>query len=295
MMRIHNSKAGGVGSLPLWQEALFLRLPLVVLLIAVGIGGGAGCSMFKKKPELSAEDSFQTGKKEFDDEDYAQAIPHFQKILEDYPFSIHAIPAELKIAECYFLDEKYAEALVHLNGFEELHPLNDQIPFVIWMKAVSHFGQFSTIDRDISSLENAQRECNELIQRFPDSPYVEQSQPMLDEIRDKLVEHEFYVARFYYQNGDLEAALSRFNKITTQYREQDMTDRAIYYAGKSYFFLEELEKANDRFQVLIDDFPESPYIPRANLFIEDMDGEPYSKVSKYFRVKERLFRYFGYE
>ena len=61
------------------------------------MGVGTGCTWFKDKPELSAEDNYLKGMAEYKDKDYKDAIPYFQKILENYPFSIHAIPAELRL------------------------------------------------------------------------------------------------------------------------------------------------------------------------------------------------------
>ena len=255
----------------------------------------SGCSWFKDKPELNAEANYQKGMEEFDDEDYADAIPYFQKILENYPFSIYAIPAELKIAESYFLDEKYVEALVHLQGFEELHPTNEEIPYVIWMKAVSFYEQFSSIDRDVSPLKNAKQELEELQARFPASMYADQAGPLLDKVLKGLAKHDFYVARFYYQDADFQAALSRFEGILETYQGKDVKDRALYYIGKCYYFQHNGRKATEAFQDLLQTYPDSPYAPHARNFLNDIEQGRFTIISKYFRLKEHLFKYFGYE
>lgn len=255
----------------------------------------AGCSWFKEKPEISAEENFEKGMKEFEDESYLNAIPFFQKILENYPFSIHAVPSELKIAECYFLEEKYAEALVHLQGFEELHPTNEQIPFVIWMKGVSYKDQFSTIDRDVTSLENAQREFEKLRQRFPESSYAAKAEPLHKEIRQSLSEHDFYVARFYYRDGEFRAALPRFQRILERFPEEGIADKALYFIGKCHFFLEENDGAREAFFELLRTYPNSPYRESAEAFLLDLSEGRFTIVSRYFRLKERVFRWLGYE
>jgi len=264
------------------------------LLCLVLVGAGA-CSWFKEKPELSAEENFQKGMKEFEKEHYQNAIPFFQKILENYPFSIYAVPAELKIAECYFLDEKYPEALVHLQGFEELHPTNEQIPYVLWMKGVAYLDQFSTIDRDVSALESAQREFEKLRSRFPDSPYSEKAEPQLQDIRAKLAEHDFYVAHFYYRAGRFQAALPRFKRILEKYPEAGIADRALYGMGKCHYFMDDSEKAREAFETLVRTYPESPYRKYAERFLADLQEGRFRIVSHSFRMKERFFRWLGYE
>lgn len=273
------------------------KVTLLLLCMAAFLAGTvcSGCSWFKEKPELSAEENYQKGMEEFGDKDYADAIPYFQKILENYPFSVHAVPAELKIAECYFLDEKYVEALVHLQGFEELHPTNEQIPYVIWMKAGSFFEQFSTIDRDVSPLKNARQELEGLQSRFPESPYAQKAGPMLEKVLERLARHDFYVARFYYQDSDFPAALVRFNMILSSYPAKDVKDRAMYYVGKCHYFLRNDQQARETFEDLLRTYPDSRYVPQARRFLKDLEQGRKGIISRYFRLKEHLFKYFGYE
>ena len=254
-----------------------------------------GCAARQEPPEPSAEEDYQVGMEKFNNKKYTDAIPYYQKILENYPFSFYAVQAELKIAESYFLDKKYVEALVHLSGFQELHPTNENIPYVIWMKAVSYAKQFRTIDRDVSAMQNAKRELIELKTRFPNSPYVKEADAMLAEVDAKLSAHDFYVARFYYRNADYFAALKRFRRILEVYPTEGIADRALYYIGKCYFFLREDQESLGAFKSLVQKYPKSPYRSKAETFIEDLEGGPFSIVSRYFRFKERVFSWMGYE
>jgi outer membrane protein assembly factor BamD len=264
----------------------------LILLLAVSL---SACTLFREKTELSAEANYKKGMKEFEEEDFTRAIPYFQKVLENYPFSMYAVPAELKIAESYFYDEKYVEALVHLQGFEELHPTNDQIPKVIWMKAVSYYEQFTSIDRDVSCLENARRELEELDARFPDSPVMENAEEIRGKVMNRLARHDFYVARFYYRDAEFQAALFRLYGILDEYRGEDVTDRTIYYIGKCHFFLQDNEPAMKAFNALLQHFPDSKYVSRSKMFMRDIEKGRYTMVSRYFRFKERVFGYVGYE
>lgn len=254
-----------------------------------------GCSSVKEKPELTAEENYRLGMQEFDKKDYEDAIPYYQKILENYPFSIYAIKAELKIAESYFLDKKYVEALVHLNGFQELHPTNENIPYVVWMKAVCYSEEFRTIDRDVSALQNAKRELIELKTRFPESPYATDADAMRVKVDGKLAAHDFYVARFYYRDADYFAALHRFQRILERYPIEGIADRALYYIGKCNFFLREDRSAEEAFRSLVAKYPESPYRSKAETFLRDIEGGRFTLVSRYFRFKERVFYWVGYE
>jgi outer membrane protein assembly factor BamD len=235
------------------------------------------------------------GMEKFDKKNYRDAIPYFQRILENYPFSFYAIQAELKIAESYFLDKKYVEALVHLHGFQELHPTNENIPFVLWMKAVCYSEQFRTIDRDVSAMDSSKRELVELTTRFPGSPYAQEAREMLVKVDGRLAEHDFYVAHFYYRGADYYAALKRFQRILDKYPIEGVVDRTLYCMGKCYFFLREDPKAQEAFSSVVHRYPDSPYRSKAEAFLRDLEGSRFTRVSRFFRAKERVFYMFGYE
>ncbi len=264
-----------------------------VLLTVIALVGG--CASRKEPPEPTAEQDYRTGMEKFDKKDYRAAIPYYQKILENYPFSFYAIQAELKIAESYFLDKKYVEALVHLHGFQELHPTNENIPYVMWMKAVSYSEQFRTIDRDVSAMDSSKRELMELTIRFPGSPYAQEANAMLLKVNGRLAEHDFYVAHFYYRGADYYAALKRFQRILDKYPIEGVADRALYYMGKSYFFLREDPAALEAFSSLVHRYPDSPYRSKAETFRRDMEKGRFTMVSRFFRFKERVFYWAGYE
>ena len=266
--------------------------PVALLLI---IALAWACASVKEKPEPTAEENYRMGMERFEKKKYQDAIPFFQKILQNYPFSIYAIQAELKIAESYFLDKKYVEALIHLQGFRELHPTNEHIPYVIWMKAVAYSEEFRSIDRDVSAMENAKRELLELTTRFSESPYAREAAALLETLNGRLAAHDFYVARYYYRGANYDAALSRLQRILDEYPIEGVADRALYYIGKSYFFLREDPPAVEAFGSLLERYPESPYRPNAETFLKDIERGRFTFVSRYFRFKERFFYWLGYE
>ena len=273
----------------------WFRASVSLMLIALVIALVGGCASRKEPLEPTAEENYQMGMEKFDKKDYRDAIPIFQRILENYPFSFYAIQAELKIAESYFLDKKYVEALVHLQGFQELHPANENIPFVLWMKAVCYSEQFRTIDRDVSAMDNAKRELVDLTTRFPGSPYAQEANEMLVKANGRLAEHDFYVAHLYYRGADYHAALKRFQRILDKYPIEGVVDRALYCMGKCYFFLREDPKAQDAFSSLVQRYPDSPYRSKAEAFLKDIKKGRFTRVSRFFRAKERVFYMFGYE
>ena len=70
--------------------------------------------------------------------DYTKAIETFQAIIDNYPYSDYAIQAELAIADAYFEDEKYEEALSYYRDFGDLHPQHEKVPYTLFQAALCH-------------------------------------------------------------------------------------------------------------------------------------------------------------
>jgi outer membrane protein assembly factor BamD len=63
---------------------------------------------------------------------YVKAIEKLQSIIDNYPYSDVAVLAELKIADAYFDDFRYDEALSYYRDFADLHPQNEKVPYTIF-------------------------------------------------------------------------------------------------------------------------------------------------------------------
>ncbi len=71
--------------------------------------------------------------------------------------------------------------------------------------------------------------------------------------------------------------------------------RTLYCMGKCYFFLREDPKALEAFNSLVHRYPDSPYGSKAEAFLKDIEKGRFTRVSRFFRAKERVFYMFGYE
>ena len=76
------------------------------------------------KADPSAEALFDEGTRAFNEKKYVRGIDSFSKIRTDHPFSPLVTQAELKMAEGYFLNEQYPEAINAFKEFQTLHPTN---------------------------------------------------------------------------------------------------------------------------------------------------------------------------
>jgi len=189
-----------------------------------------GCSLFRgKKAEKAAIELASEGIDHYDAGSYKKAIESFEQLRDWYPFSKYAILAELKIADSHYHLKQYEDAIFAYEVFENLHPRNEAIPYVVYQIGMSYFDQIGTVDRDQTSAQNALKTFSRLVQQHPNSSYARKADSHIKVCLKSLAGHDYYVGLFYYKGKHYKAALKRFESIITQYPDVGIHFDALQY------------------------------------------------------------------
>lgn len=200
---------------------------LVLLLVAFVIA--LGCGQKKPPQEKTADELAEEGLKEFNLGNYYLAIDHFKKLKDWYPFSNKAILAELKIADSYYYQKLYPQAIAAYNEFANLHPRNESSPYVLFQIGQCFFDQMPTIDRDQMPAQQAYNSYSRLIRQFPETTYLHTAQANMKKCLQNLARHELYVAEFYLKNKQYKAALKRLEDLVDDYPDVGVQHRALQH------------------------------------------------------------------
>lgn len=209
---------------------------ILILLTFVGIL--SGCAWWKdfwNRGEISRggpEELYRQGFDAYQDGRYKRAVEIFQRIREEHPLSQVALMAELGIADAHFSDGEFGEAELAYTDFLNLHPTNENIPYVLYQLGMCHYKQIMGVDLDQTETVKAKKEFERLIARYPASQFAAMAEKMLTECRKRLCEQEFYVARFYYRQDKHQAALKRFETIAREYANLGFDDAVNEYIRK---------------------------------------------------------------
>jgi outer membrane protein assembly factor BamD len=201
----------------------FLFVSILTLLI------GSGCALFQKPEEKPADELIQEGLTDFDKGNYSNAIEAFEQLKDWYPFSKYAILAELKIADAYFNLEDYPEAVFAYEEFEQLHPRNEAVPYVIYRIGLCHFNRIDTIDRDQTPAQEALVNFERLLKEYPEDPYSVAARGHIQKCYKSLAGHDLLIGVFYYKGKHYKAALERFKTIVTSYPDVGYHHKALMY------------------------------------------------------------------
>ena len=207
-----------------------------------------GCAWFfdKNMDEKTAQELVNDGMEAFNHQQYRTAVDAFQKLKDWYPFSKYTILAELKIADSHYYMEEYGAAAVAYESFENLHPRNDAIPYVIFQLGMSYIHQMESIDRDQVAAKKAIEIFSRLKKSYPDSKYASQAYACIREATKNLAGHEFYIGEFYFKNNHYKAAVIRFKSVVADFPDVGLNQRALEYISKCEDALAHPEKASGK-------------------------------------------------
>lgn len=175
---------------------------------------------------LPPETLIVQGMEAYDVGDYGAAIKSFNAILDEHPFSAQAILAELKIADAHYYNKQYTEAKTLYKEFEERHPTNEAIPYIIFQSGMSDLARSDRIDRDVSGPQDAIKSFTRLIQAYPQSPYSKEARGRIKEAKEFIANHEYFVADFYIRSEKYTEAQHRLKYLLAIYPDSTVAPQA---------------------------------------------------------------------
>jgi outer membrane protein assembly factor BamD len=186
---------------------------------------------------------------------FEKARKLYQEIQEKSPDRSYDAAIMLRIADTYFGEEKYEEALVEYQNFLNYHPVSKDAGYAQYQIAMCSFLQLTTIDRDPEPTRTALKEFQKLVQRYPGSIYQEAAEKNMTICRDRLSEYELYVGRFYFRKKSYRAAVGRFDKLLQEFPDSASEKDALYYKGMALFEMGEKTRARTAFETLVVKYP----------------------------------------
>ena len=227
----------------------------------------------KTQPNADATALFREGVEYLNNEKYGSAIDRFQKVKTEFPFAPEVTAAELKLAEAYYRNKQYAEAISNFKEFQALHPNNENVPFVVYHLGLANLDQFTAIDRDLKTTELAKGYFETVIKDYPKSEFASLALAKLVKCNGYLAEHEFNIASFYLRQEKYAAARDRLDGIVRRYRDTPTAVKSLYYLGEAYRLEKNTIKAALAYSALVQHYPEDEYAKKAQVQLAEVMQE----------------------
>jgi outer membrane protein assembly factor BamD len=232
-----------------------------ICICAVALVQGCSSAPQVRKP---ADVMYKEGEQLYQDGKYEDAIAQWKKVKESYQSPELTTKAELNIADAYYMNKDYIEAAAGYDDFRKLHPKHAQADYALYRQGMSYYSQINSIDTDQTPVKNAQLTFDSYMKLYPEGGQLHDVQEMHRDCRDKQLQYELYVGRFYLKTGAHKAAIGRFEEALKTFADATRRDELLYYLGRAYLEDGQKSKGREVFAQLAKDFPGSAYIADAN-------------------------------
>lgn len=232
-----------------------------------------GCGLMPEEIDetagWNAQKLYSEAKASMSEGGYDRAVKLFEKLEARYPYGRFAQQAQIESAYAYYKQGEAALALAAADRFIKLHPNHPNVDYVYYLKGLVNFnedlGLFAGLsnqdlsERDPKGAREAFESFRELITRFPESRYADDSRKRMQYLVNSLAAHEVHVARYYYRRGAFVAAANRAKTAITTFPQAPANEEALFLMVKSYDALGMTELRDDADRVLRKNFPNSVY------------------------------------
>jgi outer membrane protein assembly factor BamD len=240
-----------------WGRSAFV----VVVILAVAL---SGCALRKKKPGLAYQERpvellYSVGAERLDRHRWSEAVQYFGEVERQHPYSEWSRRAILMTAYAHYEANDYAEAIADADRFIALYPGNASTVYAYYLKAICYFEQIVDVGRDQASTQDAQLALHEVVKRYPNTEYAQDSRLKLDMTADQLAGKEMTIGRYYLRNGDALAAIGRFRTVVDKYQTTSHAPEALYRLVEAYLTLGLIGEAKENGAVLGYNYPGDPW------------------------------------
>lgn len=251
---------------------LAIALPLLLVFFLTGCGS-SGQLQYD-----SAEDAFNKGMERFENERYDRAASYFRAVFDFGRTNEFAADAQLYLARAHKENRELIIAAQEYTRFLELYRTDPRVEEAEFERAMTYYARSPRFQFDQTPTHQALRFFQLYVQRHPNAPRADEASDKIDEMRNKLARKQLYTAEHYERRGSYQAAALSYDKVFDQYPDSEWADDAMLGAMRMYIAFsdasvpsrqaERLEPALERYQQMLQLFPDSPLLKEAERYYE---------------------------
>ncbi len=268
------------------------RLPVLSVLTSLVLVAAlplAGCDKPEARTALNysadAKRAYESALEEFKDKNYIDAQNLMREVKRKYGYSKYARLAELRIADADFEQDKFADAIREYKQFVHDHRSdNDEVSYARSRIAEGQYKEISDSlllpsadERDQAATADAYKELRGYLHDYPDARESKHMRELLEDVTGRLIKHELYVARFYLNRDNYDAAVARILYALKNYANpaeslqyRGLEPEALVLLGETYLKMHKWREAREAFVTVLQRYATSAETVQAKNFLEHM-------------------------
>ena len=206
----------------------FLILITILLAVSCSSEKVKKSVIIEKSLDLQVQEAYQEGKKSLEEGDVLFAAKKFNEAEILFPQSKWAPKSSLMAAYSYYSQDYYSDAIMELDRFIRVYPLNKNLDYAHYLLALCYYEQIVDEKKDVGSMTNAKDNFNIVMNKYPNTEYAIDSVFKVDLIDDIIASKEMYIGRYYFEKQKWIAAINRFRTVVDNYETTVYTEEALH-------------------------------------------------------------------
>ena len=255
------------------SQKFILNILLISLLVV------SGCKFRKIQKSADWKEKYEAAVNYYNEEDYYHANILFEEIIPLIRGTEEAELANFYFAYTYFYQKQYLLSAHHFKSFTEIYARSDYAMEAMYMSAYSLYLQSPEASLDQTSTLEAVAELQAFINKYPYTELAEKADDLIDELRVKLETKAYENTKLYFKIRRYKAALVAAETFKVEYPDSKYIPEIMYLSIESAYELafasirskqeERLRDTINRYEELIDKYPDSKYVKMAEKFYEE--------------------------
>ncbi|SDO01336.1 Beta-barrel assembly machine subunit BamD [Phyllobacterium sp. OV277] len=203
-----------------------------------------------------------------------EAAKKFDAVDRQHPYSEFARKALVMGAFANYRSGKYDDALAMTKRYIALYPTQPEAAYAYYITGLCYYRQIPDVTREQSMTRRSIAAFNEVIERFPQSEYIDDSREKMRFGRDQLAGKEMQVGRYYLERKDYLASIKRFRGVVEQYSNTRHIEEALARLTEAYYALGLTSEAQTAAAVLGQNYPDSQWYKDSYKLLQSGGLEP---------------------
>lgn len=204
----------------------------------------------------------------------AEAAKKFEAVDRQHPYSEPARKALLMSAFTNYRSAKYEEAITAGQRYVSLYPTSEDAAYAQYLVGLSYFRQIRDVTQDQKEARRTAEAMRELVERWPESEYVDDAHAKIRYARDQLAGKEMQVGRYYLERREYVGAIKRFRNVVEMYSDTRHIEEALARLAETYLAMGLASEAQAAASVLGHNYPDSQWYKDTYQLLQSGGLEP---------------------
>jgi outer membrane protein assembly factor BamD len=198
----------------------------------------------------------------------------FDAVDRQHPYSEYARRAMVMGAFANYRQGKYEEAINAAKRYVTLYSSTPDAAYAQYIIGLSYFRQIRDVTQDQKEARRTIEAMQELVDRWPESEYVEDARDKIRFARDQIAGKEMQVGRYYLERREYIAAIKRFRFVVENYSNTRHVEESLARLTEAYYAMGLTSEAQTAAAVLGQNYPDSQWYKDSYKLLQTGGLEP---------------------